>query len=479
MNWFKLEVIAKTRQTESAFLVTIQLPKNLRRKFQFLPGQYLTVSIEDKKKKKQSRCYSICSSEQEQHISFCVKHVKGGLLSTYLCEEIKIGDTLSIHPPLGNFILSANQQQRDALFIAGGSGITPVKAMILSLLEQDYNRKITLIYGNRDVENIIFYNFFNQLIQEGKLNVIYSIETAPSEWKGAIGQLSVDNLKGIINKHNIRLEHHEIYICAPEVVINNAYQMLTHFDVSEHSIHTEHFVSNNSPVDSNLILDYAVETTIILNKKTHIVNVSPKQTILDASLDAGLAIDYACKSGICSSCICKVDSGEVHMASDAGLSAKQKQNNFILSCQGYPLNNTTVINFDKNKKQLFSNKRMSLVMGLIFGLIMIGFFTSPSNEIYLSKGDCNIGHENLECNDCHKEAPGTTRQQLQAKVKYWLSTNESNPTIGLNPVDNKWYMDTLKILIFFSRKYLHALFLIITKPKEKIIAKTVDTFCLF
>lgn len=437
MNWHKLKVINKTKVADAAYLIELEISVQLKSNFNFVAGQYLTIALNDSNNQKQLRCYSICSSKLEQNISFCVKHIKGGFLSSYLCLDINIGDELNVKIPNGNFILENLKAKDDILFIAGGSGITPIKAMTIALLNQNYKGKITLIYGNRDLNSVIFYDYFNDLSVKNKINLIYSFDNYPNDWDGETGPLTKEHLGEIFKKYKVAINKHQIYICAPQIVNENCVSILKDLNVKESSIHLERFFSLSNEVESDNVLDKEVTSTIVINNKSHAVQVKPKQNLLDAALEAGLDIDYSCKSGICSTCIAKVYGGKVYIAIGEGLSSKQKKENYILACQSYPLDDSVTINFDLNNNPVFKKRKIYLTIGILISLILVFIYTRPSNEIYLIKGEYNIGHESLTCIKCHKNAPGNTRQQLQASVRYWVGLNKQNVTVGKKKVDNK------------------------------------------
>lgn len=74
--------------------------------------------------------------------------------------------------------------------------------------------------------------------------------------------------------------------------------------------------------------------------------------------------------------------------------------------------------------------------GALFGLMLIVFLLMPQQEKFHASGPANIGHESLKCTDCHRRAPGDTRQQIQAKVKYWLGLRKAPVNFQFSEVTN-------------------------------------------
>ena len=81
-------------------------------------------------------------------------------------------------------------------------------------------------------------------------------------------------------------------------------------------------------------------------------------------------------------------------------------------------------------------KRAAYVFGLLVVLAGLALVVVPQSSRFAAKGPANTGHEKLACTDCHKEAPGTLRQQLQAKVSFHLGLRETDPTFGHDKVSN-------------------------------------------
>ncbi|MFM1879240.1 MAG: hypothetical protein RLZZ241_2106, partial [Bacteroidota bacterium] len=77
-------------------------------------------------------------------------------------------------------------------------------------------------------------------------------------------------------------------------------------------------------------------------------------------------------------------------------------------------------------RKLLSNRNLAIAAGMVLAFFLFQFFRAPAQEIYLAKGPMNIGHANLKCADCHKEAPGTTRQQLQYNAKVFLTLSDAD-----------------------------------------------------
>ncbi|MGN7745857.1 benzoate 1,2-dioxygenase electron transfer component BenC [Pseudomonas sp. 22515] len=108
----------------------------------FLPGQYVNLKVPGSE---QSRAYSFSSLQKDGEVSFLIRNVPGGLMSSFLTNLAKAGDNLSLAGPLGSFYL--RPIQRPLLLLAGGTGLAPFTAMLEKIAEQGSEHPLHLIYG--------------------------------------------------------------------------------------------------------------------------------------------------------------------------------------------------------------------------------------------------------------------------------------------------------------------------------------------
>ena len=165
MKLFPLKVSEKLNITPSSCYITLSVSQEIQSNFRYKAGQYVTISFTDKNGIKQNRSYSICGPINDKDISFCVKKVPGGIVSTFLCDELKKGDVLDVSQPMGDFTLENSNgfNKKNNVFISAGSGITPIKSQIEKLLHNKYKGEIYLIFANNSQEDVIFYDFFKEM----------------------------------------------------------------------------------------------------------------------------------------------------------------------------------------------------------------------------------------------------------------------------------------------------------------------------
>ncbi|MFR0692057.1 benzoate 1,2-dioxygenase electron transfer component BenC [Enterobacterales bacterium AE_CKDN230030158-1A_HGKHYDSX7] len=108
----------------------------------FLPGQYVNLSVPGSE---QSRAYSFSSLQKDGEVSFLIRNVPGGLMSSFLTGLAKAGDAMALAGPLGSFYL--REIRRPLLLLAGGTGLAPFTAMLEQIAERGSEHPLHLIYG--------------------------------------------------------------------------------------------------------------------------------------------------------------------------------------------------------------------------------------------------------------------------------------------------------------------------------------------
>jgi ring-1,2-phenylacetyl-CoA epoxidase subunit PaaE len=307
----------------------------------FTPGQYITLSL-NINGKDERRSYSICT-EPNEGLAIGVKRVTNGLVSNYLTNTLGQDDTILISSPEGNFKLQKTENK--AVFIAAGSGITPVLSMLKRL--ENEGKESVLFYGNRSAEQIMFKADIDALQHVEKH---YFLSKESQDWCSA-GRLDFETLKNLLKENLPLLRADGFYICGPEPMIKGAIDALKFYGVDDEKVHFELFTeakllkkesatstSNFEGVSQVTLTLDGMETNFSLNTKG--------QTVLDAALNIGLDAPYSCRGGVCSTCRAKVTEGSVKMNNNLTLTDKEVAEGYILTCQSHPTSETLRISYD-------------------------------------------------------------------------------------------------------------------------------------
>jgi len=214
-------------------LLRISVPNN----FEFLAGQYVSITIVDADGKKIRRPYSIASSPSKKgFIELCVKKVDGGLASNFI-HNLKKGDIAEFLGPVGNFVINENSKNKDLIFVSTGTGIAPFASMIPSLLENGFKNKIILISGFRFEENILYNDEFSRLKKRYGNFEFYNVLSRPKnesfENKGHVQNFLVKYIPENFDGH--------FYICGLSQMVDGVKEKLNDLRIANEKIFFEKY----------------------------------------------------------------------------------------------------------------------------------------------------------------------------------------------------------------------------------------------
>lgn len=353
IHFHKLTIKDIRRETDDCVSIDFAIPREVKEEFRFLPGQNITLknSFDGEEIR---RSYSICSGSFENELRVAVKKVPGGTFSTFANEQLKKGDILDVLPPTGNFYTRINPKQtNNYLFIAAGSGITPVISLIKTILATEKESVVTLMYGNKGLGSVIFKEQLEALkdkyLQRLTVHYIFSREQTESEFN--YGRINDEKLKHLSRLVDFNLINN-FFICGPEPLIYSTKEFLINRGTDPEKIHFELF---STPTKEHIQILEAVEQkteegseiTMRIDGRSFQFNLDYNgKTILDAGLDLGADLPFACKGGVCCSCKAKLVEGEVEMEANYGLEKSEIKDGFILTCQSHPRSKKVVVDYD-------------------------------------------------------------------------------------------------------------------------------------
>ncbi len=356
LHFHELRVAKVEPDTEEAVIVEFDVPADQQEAFRFNQGQYLTlrttIAGEDLR-----RSYSICAGLDDGLLRVGVRKVQGGKFSNWVNRELKAGDTIQVFPPQGRFFVPLDPaSRRHYVGIAGGSGITPILSILKTVLAREPNSRFTLIYGNRRVMSTMFKDELedlkNQYMGRFAIHAVFSDEAVDSPLLA--GMLNRDKfadfLRALIPAQTIS----EAFICGPYQVNDEAEAALLAAGVAPERIHVERFgtpeMQQGQPAPHEVREGDAPQArvTIVRDGLSRTIDVfASDPSLLDAAARTGFDLPYSCKSGVCSTCRCKVLEGEVRMDRNFALEKHEIAAGFVLSCQAHALTPTVTLSFDE------------------------------------------------------------------------------------------------------------------------------------
>ena len=360
LEFHQLKISEITQETVDAVSIAFNVPANLRQKYNFKAGQYLTLRA-DVDGEDLRRPYSICAGQNDDELRVCVKKVERGRFSTFANDSLKQGDTLNVMTPSGKFVHDGNANDnivQHYVGIAGGSGITPILSILKTVLDQNPKAFFTLFYGNRSSASIIFRKQLAGLknIYMSRMNVCHILSDEEVESEIFSGRMDSEKVETLISKFTKPQDISHFYICGPGPMMSGAEKALERLNVKQQNISIENFVTAPPTTDTSAkqrVLndegqetEFVAEVTIIADGDSKTIKLNSDDNILDKGNEALMDLPFACKGGICCTCRAKLLEGKVFMAVTTGLEQEEIDAGFILTCQAKPLSKKLVVDYD-------------------------------------------------------------------------------------------------------------------------------------
>lgn len=300
----------------------------------FSAGQHLTIKV-NIHGETLYRTFSISSIPNvDNFLTLTIKKIKGGKVTNYLAENLKVGDSLEVTAPSGQFHLHPEPaNQKHYVMIAGGSGITPIYSMIGTILKFEPKSKITLMYANRTSTSIIFRERLEQWTKEFPSqfevkNFLSEEENTQNAIKRHISRMSVEE---IVNQND--KEKLVFYLCGPEIMTNKLIEDLQYLGIGKEKIHRELFLIT-APSQGTISQKAQVAAKVFGEK--YQFETQQGKTILKSGLEQNIPLPFSCQSGLCGMCKMKCTAGKVKMQNNQVLSEAEIKAGYILTCQSLP-----------------------------------------------------------------------------------------------------------------------------------------------
>lgn len=342
------------KETEDCVSVAFEIPDELKKDFAYQPGQYVNVRafIHGKEER---RSFSLCSSPMNNEWRIAIKKVPGGIFSAYAMDQLKAGDTIDLMPPMGKFTIPLDPSHyNNYVAIAAGSGITPVISIIKSVLAIEQNSSISLVYGNRNRQSIIFLEELEAMKNKymDRFNLIHILSREITDATINTGRIDAQKCDLLFGR-SIELNADAFLICGPSDMIFCIRDYLVSRGIDEKKIHfelfttpgIEHAIIKQKP----LVKLNELQSNVLIKIDGGSINFQLNfdgETVLDAALQQGANVPYSCKSGVCTTCRAKLIEGSVEMEVNYGLEPEEVEKGFILTCQSHPTSGKVVIDFD-------------------------------------------------------------------------------------------------------------------------------------
>ena len=357
---YRLRVSEVIEETADARSVVFEVPAELQETFAYTPGQFLTVAVPSDQTGLAARCYSLSSSPHSGRHQITVKRTVGGYASNWICDNVKVGDTLRLLPPSG--IFTPKDLNADLLLFGGGSGVTPVISIARTALEKG-SGKVVLFYANRDEKSVIFAAELTALAAEhaDRFTVVHWLESV----QGLPSQEQLSQFASYFPEFTS-------FVCGPAPFMKSVTTALKDLGFPRERRHQEKFVSlggnpfgdveevlaaqavlaevddGDEPEDaSEPAFAGPVALEVELDGQQYAFDDWTGQQVLLEFLESkGVEAPFSCREGNCSACACVVLEGELSMKHNEVLEADDLADGIRLTCQALPVTEKLRISYN-------------------------------------------------------------------------------------------------------------------------------------
>jgi len=303
----------------------------------FRAGQYLSLKLK-LDGSALSRPYSISSAPKDAlagRYELTVRANPGGFAADRLLEEARVGDAFYASAPQGNFYYEELRDPRSILALAGGSGITPFLSMARAIADGTEDFNLTILFGSRTEEQILFRDELDKLAENEKIRVIHvlSDEEKPGYEHGFI-------TAELVKKY--APEEYSLFICGPDAMYRFLDGELKKLALPRRNVRREMLgVTKNIAAHPDFPVSargasYSLAVRQGPNETT--VPASAEEPILVALERAGLTVPSRCRSGECGWCRTKVISGDFFApAEHENRRWADRSSGYIHPCVTFPL----------------------------------------------------------------------------------------------------------------------------------------------
>jgi ring-1,2-phenylacetyl-CoA epoxidase subunit PaaE len=331
--------------TDDSAAITFRVPGDLAEVFTFAPGQSLTV-----RRGEERRSYSICAAAGSAP-RIGVREVAGGAVSGWLVHELKAGDTVEVQVPSGTFTPDLASPAQHVL-IAAGSGITPMMSIAASVLAADDKSAVTLLYGNRRSDTVMFADEVADLKDRypARVQIVHVLSREAQEVELFSGRLDRDRLTQLlpVTVDVARVDHW--WLCGPFEMVTDAIDVLTGLGVDRGRIHRELFWVGDDP-PAQATHDEApagdgATLTVVLDGRSSTLTLPAGTAVLDGAQKIRPDLPFACKGGVCGTCRAKITSGAGTMRRNYALEQHEVDVGYVLTCQTLPTSDEITVDYD-------------------------------------------------------------------------------------------------------------------------------------
>lgn len=297
-----LQLVVTSRSNPTGRLMQVSLAHPRGRTLPgFVAGQHLSIEVPaGTRGQRTRRTYSLAGwDEYPSQYQLGIKREIDGLVSSWLWQHLSPGTLISASVPSGAFVLDESDDL--LILIAGGIGITPLRAMVHQALFR--RRTLVLFQAVRHENELLYRGEFTQLSREQDgIRYIPVVSRPIGQWDGETGRLNGDRIIAMLSQ----ARQARYYLCAANEMMANLRDGLISAGIPPSRIHWEAFGAGSRPGASGLAVQVSHRGLL------HSLRTSGEPTLL-ATLEAhDLAPPAECRAGTCGSCAIRLQAGRVN-----------------------------------------------------------------------------------------------------------------------------------------------------------------------
>jgi ferredoxin-NADP reductase len=235
LTWLLAEVTELIEETPEVRSIVLEAPRWPGH----LPGQHVDVRLTAEDGYQTQRSYSIATPAAEERLTLTVERVQDGEVSTYLLDELRVGDRFELRGPIGGYFVWTPDLGGPLLLIGAGSGIVPLMAMIRHRVRTRSSAPVSLLLSSRTWEQVIYRAELDRIAEANEIRIFHALtRSQPSGWTGYSRRVDREMIREVAPAPS---ESPHCFVCGPTGFVESVAGGLVELGHHPASIKTERF----------------------------------------------------------------------------------------------------------------------------------------------------------------------------------------------------------------------------------------------
>lgn len=270
------------------------------------------------------------SGSRDGDLELTIKAQSEGGATRWLHDNFISGCQVDARAPRGDFTLELRQQPELA-FVSGGSGATPMMAMLRELAEAEPQADVAWFHAAHDPDEMLFAAELTGLQRiMPRLTVAVTVSRAAPGWFGYRGRLN----RRLVASAMPDFGRREVFCCGPQGFMQETQLVHAAEGGASSRFHTESFGGGTGPVavpvPASPVGVPGPSFQLRVNGRT--LAAAPDETLLQASLRQGVVIPCGCGEGRCGTCMVRLISGDITASPNGGITPEEAESGYVLAC---------------------------------------------------------------------------------------------------------------------------------------------------